>query len=115
MPGWQDFCSNFTVEGKHELFNGWRVVSAPSCDYSIGIEKLDTLILIRILAICPHGQKSYLSNLQSADPNYLQNSLLFQCLTGSIIDLCNRRNQRAHSRGHLRAFNKDTFIKFEKD
>ena len=88
------------------------MVSATSCDYSIGIEKLDTLIIIRILAICPCGQKSYLSNLQSANPNYLQNSLLFQCLTRSIIDFCNRRNQTAHSRGHLRTFNKDTFIKF---
>ena len=88
------------------------MVSATSCDYSIGIEKLDTLIIIRILAICPCGQKSYLSNLQSANPNHLQNSLLFQCLTGSIIDFCNRRNQTAHSRGHLRTFNKDTFIKF---
>ena len=71
-PDQNIFClagSNFTVEGKHELFNGWRVVSATSCDYSIGIEKLDTLILIRILAICPRGQKSYLSNLQSANPN----------------------------------------------
>ena len=76
LPAWQDFCSNFTAEGKHELFNGWRVVSATSCDYNIGIEKLDTFIIIRILAICPRGEKSCLSNLQSAHPNYLQNSFI---------------------------------------
>ena len=56
MPGWPDFCSNFTVEGKHELFNGWRVVSATSCDYSIGIEKLDkmSLSMTDVKTFVPH-------------------------------------------------------------
>lgn len=38
-------------------------ISATSCDCRTCIEKFDTLIIVHLLSICLHGQRSCLSNL----------------------------------------------------